>query len=144
MRRSPLIGQRLLLVTDDPEVTTTVLEDLADPIVGEVPVVEVAEGSAAAGLIRPGAFDLVLLDAAHAAGWSLLARTAEAGVPAIVVATSALRAEDLDAARRGGAIAYVPLDRENGIEQILDEVLAHRAAGRDPWELVLAKLGAVG
>lgn len=143
MRRSPLVGKRLLLVTEDPEVAGAVLDDLADPIVGEVPVVEVAGGTGASERIRSGALDLVLVDAAHAGGWSQLAHAVAAGVPAIVVATSGLRSRDMSASRQGGAIAYIPLDRENGIEQIVDEVLACRAAGRDPWELVLAKLGTI-
>ncbi len=144
MRASPLIGKRLLLVARDPEVVGTVLDDLADPIVGEVPVVEVAGDDEASALIRPGAFDLVLIDAADHAAWSQLARVVATGVPAIVMATTGLLSSDLNAARQGGAIAYIPLDRENGIEQILDEVLTCRAAGRDPWELVLSKLGVIG
>jgi CheY-like chemotaxis protein len=144
MRASPLIGKRLLLIANDPEVIEAIVYDLADPIVGEVPVVDVAEGDRAAELIRPDAFDLVFIDAAYAEGWSQLVRAVATGVPVIVVATAAVLPADLAAARQGGAIAYIPLDREHGIEQIVVEVLTARAAGRDPWALVLSKLGVAG
>ncbi|WP_319524472.1 response regulator [uncultured Desulfosarcina sp.] len=134
--KTQLDGKRILAVDDEADILETIQDilDMAD--------VDVAGDYAVASeKIRTGSYDLAILDIMGVNGLELLEEAVARNIPTVMLTAHAVNPDTLMASIRKGAIAYLPKETLADLDDLLEALLAARAAGKPPWKLLFDKLG---
>ncbi len=120
-------GKRILVVDDEPDV----LDSLAE-LLDACQVDQAETYDQALELLDQQPYDAAILDIMGVSGYGLLEKTAERGIPTLMLTAHALSSDDFVQSIRGGAEAYVPKDRISDIAVFLADVMEaqHRGPGR--------------
>lgn len=135
-KKAHLDGKRILAVDDEADILETI-EDILD-----MAVVDGARDYAGASeKIRNGRYDLAILDIMGVNGLVLLEEAVAKGIPTVMLTAHAVNPDTLMASIRKGAIAYLPKETLAELDQLLEDLLAAKAAGKPPWKLLFDRLG---
>ena len=127
-KKDLLDGKRILLVDDELDVLDT-LEDL-------LPMCEVVKASdfeAAEEHLESQYFDLVILDIMGVQGFELLEITTQKNITAVMLTAHALSPENAVKSYKEGAASYLPKEEMVDIASFLNDILAAKEEGRNPW-----------
>jgi CheY-like chemotaxis protein len=137
MKESILNNKRILAVDDEPDILTTLKEQLEDfPGIIFDGATSYEEGY---HLLRSWTYDLVILDIMGVRGFDLLNASVSLGFPTVMLTAHALTKEALKASIEMGARAYVPKEKMADIVPFLEDVLS--LSYRPGWKRVFEKLG---
>jgi len=123
-----LIGKKILIVDDEPDVIET-LEEL-------LPQCEVAKAlnfKEAEYLLLTEDFDIAILDIMGVEGYKLLEICKERGVPAVMLTANAFSMTDTILSFQKGAASYIPKERMNNIALYLNDILEAKGQGIHTW-----------
>jgi CheY-like chemotaxis protein len=131
-----LNGKRILAVDDEADILETI-EDLLD-----MATVETARDyESASEKIRTRSYDLAILDIMGVKGLTLLEEAVAKEIPTVMLTAHAVNPETLMTSIRKGAISYLPKETLVELDDILEALLAAKAAGKPPWKLLFDRLG---
>ncbi len=131
-----LQGKHILAVDDETDILETIID-----ILDMARVDTAADYQSASEKIQRGGYDLVVLDIMGVDGLTLLEEATEKNIPAVMLTAHAVNPEALMASIRKGAIAYLPKEKLNDLDTLLDELLSAHERGEPPWKLLFDKLG---
>lgn len=131
-----LDGKRILAVDDEADILETI-EDMLDM----ADVDSARDYATASEKIRTGRYDLAILDIMGVNGLALLEEAVARGIPTVMLTAHAVSPDTLMSSIRKGAIAYLPKETLAELDDLLEQLLAARAAGEPPWKLLFDKLG---
>ncbi len=120
-----LLGKKILVVDDEPDVLESLTEILCQCSLDTAPDFETA-----AEWLEDRDYDIAILDIMGVKGYDLLALTTRKGIPTLMLTAHALSPDNLVTSLRKGASAYVPKDKISDIQLFLEDVLEERRAGR--------------
>ena len=135
-QQSYLDGKRILAVDDESDILETI-QDILD--MAEVD--SARDYASASEKIRTGSYDLAILDIMGVNGLGLLEETVAKGIPTVMLTADAINPETLMSSIRKGAISYLPKETLVELDDLLEDLLAAKAAGTPPWKLLFDKLG---
>jgi CheY-like chemotaxis protein len=124
MKESVLKGKRILAVDDEPDVLTT----LHDEIVGACPDCQFDKATQyeqAVQKINSSAYDLVILDIMGVRGFDLLELAVSRNLPVVMLTAHALSPEALKRSYELKARSYLPKDKLGEVVPFLEDVLTH-------------------
>jgi pyruvate, water dikinase len=127
-----LVGKRILIVDDEPDILE-VLEESLTPC----DVAKASNFSSAKELLETKAFDLAILDIMGVNGYDLLEIANSKNIPAVMLTAHAFTPESLFKSMKEGAVAYLPKEEINGIDEFLIELFEAKEKGLSPlapWE----------
>ena len=113
-----LEGKKLLIVDDEQDVTET-LKDLLDMCT----IHTAADFQTAEKMLNEGEYDITILDIMGVDGYALLEIANKNGIPALMLTSHALSAEDLGKSLAGGAKAYIPKEKMTEIDVFLADLI---------------------
>lgn len=123
-----LIGKRILIVDDEPDVLDT-LEQLLS-------MCEVKKGTTfeeAKSLLENEHFDIAVLDIMGVDGYGLLEIAKEKNVIAVMLTAHALTPDHLSKSRNRGACSFIPKEKIAEIDTFLRDILEAKEKGQNPW-----------
>jgi len=123
-----LVGRRILIVDDEPDV----LETLRD-LLTMCDVVEASDFATAKALLEKESFDLAVLDIMGVEGYGLLEIANRNSVPAVMLTAHALSPQNVLRSYKGGAASYVPKDEMANIATYLNDILEAKEKGKSTW-----------
>ena len=123
-----LIGKRILIVDDEPDVLET-LEQLLDMC----DVVKASTFDEASELLENQLFDMVILDIMGVNGYKLLEIAGRKKVIAVMLTAHALSVEDTVKSYKEGAASYVPKEEMSNITTFLNDILKAKEEGKSLW-----------
>ena len=132
-----LEGKRVLLVDDEADVLDT-LEDL-------LPMCETMRASNfkdARECLETQQFDLTILDIMGVEGYRLLEIANEKGITAVMLTAHALSPDNVVKSFKEGAASYLPKEEMLNIASFLNDVLADKQTGKNPWTRWYERMGA--
>jgi CheY-like chemotaxis protein len=137
MKESILNDKRILAVDDEPDILTTLKEQLEDlPGIVFDSATSYEDGY---HLLRSWTYDLVILDIMGVRGFDLLNASVSLGFPTVMLTAHALTKEALKKSIEMGARAYIPKEKMADIIPFLEDVLS--LSYRPGWKRVFEKLG---
>jgi CheY-like chemotaxis protein len=136
MTASRLQGKQILAVDDE----TDILETITD-ILDMAHVDTATDYESGSEKIERGGYDLAILDIMGVDGLRLLEEATEKNIPAVMLTAHAVNPDALMASIRKGAISYLPKEKLNELDLLLDELLGAQERGEPPWKLLFEKLG---
>lgn len=136
MTNDSLKGKRVLIVDDEPDV----LETLKD-LLFMCSVAEASNFEDARELLERERFDIAVLDIMGVDGYELLEIAKDNNIPAVMLTANALSVQDTVRSFKGGAASYVPKEEMIHIATFLNDILAARESGKNPWGRWLERLG---
>jgi DNA-binding NtrC family response regulator len=126
--RKRLVGKRVIIVDDEPDILSALKETLDDCAVDTA-----AEFEEAQALISKRSYDVAILDIMGVRGYDLLKMTKERNIPTLMLTAHALSADDLTNSIKKGAYAYIPKEEISKIRIFLEDVLeAHEKGTMKP------------
>jgi CheY-like chemotaxis protein len=137
MKESILERKRILAVDDEPDV----LEVLEDEVKMSCPTCTFDKATTyeeAAGKLKPGAYDLVILDIMGVRGFDLLALAVNHNLKVAMLTAHALSPETLKRAFEMRAMAYLPKEKLGEIVPFLEDVLHYEYL--PGWKRLYGKL----
>ncbi len=135
MAESLLVGKRVLIVDDEPDVLETLTE-----LLSMCDLVSAASFEEAKALLEAQHFDVAILDIMGVRGYDLLKVANEHEVIGVMLTAHALSPEDLIKSHREGAASYLPKDKMSDIVSFLEDILDAKEKGRSPWERSMDRL----
>jgi CheY-like chemotaxis protein len=126
--KSLLVGKRILIVDDEPDVLET-LEDL----LSMCDVTKASTFDEAEELILNQDFDLAVLDIMGVDGYRLLEIAVERKVMVVMLTAHALSPQNTIKAYQEGAASYVPKDEMPNIDVFLNDILEAKEKGKSLW-----------
>ncbi|MFO7716527.1 response regulator [Desulfosarcina sp.] len=135
-KKAHLDGKRILAVDDEADILETI-EDILDM----ADVDGARDYAGASEKIRNGSYDLAILDIMGVNGLVLLEEAVAKGIPTVMLTAHAVNPDTLMSSIRKGAIAYLPKETLAELDQLLEDLLAAKAAGKPPWKLLFDRLG---
>ncbi len=136
MTPSHLDGKRILAVDDETDILETIID-----ILDMARVDTATDYESASDKIQKGGYDLAILDIMGVDGLTLLEETTEKNIPAVMLTAHAVNPDALMASIRKGAISYLPKEKLDELDTLLDELLSAHDRGEPPWKLLFDKLG---
>lgn len=125
---SRLVGKKVLLVDDEPDVLET-LEDL-------LPMCEVSLASSfkeAKVMLEQQPFDIAILDIMGVDGYKLLEIANEKNVIGVMLTAHAVSPESVVRSYREGAGSFVPKEKMVNITTFLNDILEAKEKGKNLW-----------
>lgn len=122
MTESALNGKRILAVDDEPDV----LDSLEELILGSAPqctIDRATTNAEAVAKMEGNRYDLAVLDIMGVDGFDLLRKTANLGIPVVMLTAHALNPETMKKSIELGARAYLPKEKLADIVPYLEEAL---------------------
>ena len=119
-----LVGKKILIVDDEPDVLETLRELLDMCLIDTAP-----NFSTAQKFLEQNAYDATILDIMGVRGYDLLELASGKGFPAIMLTAHALTSDDLVKSIKGGAQCYLPKDKISEIPSYLADVLKAKEEG---------------
>jgi DNA-binding response OmpR family regulator len=130
-----LIGKRVLIVDDEPDVLSTLTELL------DVCKIETASSfEEGKRLLEEQMYDIAILDIMGVEGFELLEVSKARNVPALML-TAAPSEERLNQSAKEGAAYFVPKDKMIEIDIFVGDVLAAIEQNKSTWEKWFSRLG---
>ncbi|MGD2098844.1 MAG: response regulator [Desulfobacterales bacterium] len=123
-----LDGKRVLAVDDE--------QDVLDTLVDLLQMCEMETATSfekARELLESRRFDLVILDIMGVDGYGLLEIATRKNIPAVMLTAHAWSPDNLVRSIKKGAVSYLPKEELANITEYLNDVLAAKKEGRDPW-----------
>ena len=123
-----LDGKRVLAVDDE--------KDILDTLVDLLPMCKMTTASSfeeASNLLDSQKFDLVILDIMGVDGYGLLKKATGKNIPAVMLTAHAWSPDNLVKSIKEGAVSYLPKEELANISDYLNDVLAAKKEGLDPW-----------
>lgn len=136
MTQSYLNGKRILAVDDETDILETIID-----ILDMARVDTATDYETGSKKIHKGGYELAILDIMGVDGLSLLEEATEKNIPAVMLTAHAVNPDALMASIRKGAISYLPKEKLNELDTLLEELLAAHDRGEPPWKLLFDKLG---
>lgn len=136
MEQSILNGKRILVVDDEPDVLTTVEEEIRYGC-PDAKIDKATTYEEAAGMLRSKEYDLAILDIMGVRGFDLLEIAVGRGLRVAMLTAHALTPEALKKSHDLGARAYLPKDKLGDIIPLLEDVFRYEY--KSGWERLLAK-----
>ena len=127
-KESLLVGKKVLLVDDEPDVLDS-LEDL-------LPMCEVVKASnfkAAKDFLENQKFDMAILDIMGVEGYELLEIATDRNIIAVMLTAHALSPDNVVKSYKQGAASYLPKEKMVDIESFLEDILRAKEEGKNPW-----------
>jgi len=125
-----LVSGKKILAVDDEKDILEVLEEM-------LPMCDVVTAQSfetARELLETQTFDIVILDIMGVRGYELLEISKKKKIPAVMLTAHAFSPENLKKSIKEGAVAYIPKEEISHIKAFLDDVLAARDKGENPWK----------
>jgi DNA-binding NtrC family response regulator len=122
-------GKKILAVDDEPDILE-ILEEM-------LPMCEVVTAKSfetARALLETQTFDIVILDIMGVSGYELLEIANKKKIPAVMLTAHAFSPNDLRKSIKEGAASYIPKEEISNIKTFLEDVLAAKKKGEDPWK----------
>ncbi len=129
MPGSMVSGKKILAVDDELDILE-VLEEM-------LPMCDVVKAKSfetARDLLETQTFDIVILDIMGVRGYDLLEIANKRKIPAVMLTAHAFSPKDLRKSIKEGAVAYIPKEEITHIKEFLNDVLAAREKGENPWK----------
>ena len=123
-----LVGKKVLIVDDEPDVLETLREllEMCD-------ITEASSFEEAKELLETQHFELAILDIMGVSGYELLEIATEKKVIAVMLTAYALTPEDVAKSHKGGAAYYIPKEEMVNIATFLNDILKANEEGKDTW-----------
>jgi len=129
MPGSLVSGKKILAVDDEPDILETLEEML--PMCD---VVTAKSFETARELLETQTFDIVILDIMGVSGYDLLEIANKRKIPAVMLTAHAFSPDNLRKSIKEGADSYIPKEEITHIKEFLEDVLAARQKGENPWK----------
>lgn len=137
-------GLRILAVDDEPDILDTIVDVLDGASVDCARSYEEA-----VALLTPAVsetpsdkkYDVAVLDIMGVDGMELLTRTAEQGIPTVMLTAHAMNPETLKESIQGGAQSYLPKEELANLPEHITDVLEAAEQGQSSWERLFNRVG---
>jgi DNA-binding NtrC family response regulator len=129
MPGSLVTGKKILAVDDEPDILEVIEEML--PMCD---VVTAKSFATARELLETQTFDIVILDIMGVSGYELLEIANKRKIPAVMLTAHAFSPDNLRKSIKEGAASYIPKEEITHIKEFLEDVLAAKKKGEDPWK----------
>ena len=137
-------GLRVLAVDDEPDILDTIVDvldgatvDCAKSYDEAVALLTPADGDEAAGK----KYDVAVLDIMGVDGMGLLSKTAELGIPTVMLTAHAMNPETLKESIQTGAQSYLPKEELANLPEHITDVLEASEQGQSTWERLFNRVG---
>lgn len=131
-----LLGKRLLIVDDEPDILQTLIE-----LLGMCKIDTAGSFEEGKKLLETVEYDVAILDIMGVRGIKLLEIARERGIPAVMLTAHALTQESLKESAELGAAYFAPKDLMSDIEAFVADVLDAQQQKRNPWVKWFERLG---
>ncbi len=123
-----LVGKKVLIVDDEPDVLETLSEllEMCD-------ITEASSFEEAKELLETQVFDMAILDIMGVSGYELLEIATRKKVTAVMLTAYALTPGDVVKSHKGGAAYYIPKEEMVNITTFLNDILEAKEKGEDTW-----------
>ena len=131
VKDNPLIGKKILVVDDEPDVLESLRDQLSMCHLTTAQTFEHARD-----LIETQPFDIAILDIMGVNGYELLDLAAKKGMVVVMLTANALSVDDTVKSFKNGAASYIPKEKMIDIEILLQDVLEAHQKGKgfmDRW-----------
>ncbi len=120
-----LLGKKVLIVDDEPDVLETLSEllEMCD-------ITEASNFEEAKELFETQHFELAILDIMGVSGYELLEIATKKKVVAVMLTAYALTPEDVAKSHKGGAAYYIPKEEMVDIATFLNDILKAKEEGK--------------
>jgi DNA-binding NtrC family response regulator len=129
MTGSLVNGKRILAVDDEPDIL-----EVLDEMLPMCDLVKAKSFETARDLLETGTFDIVILEIRGVGGYDLLEIANKKNIPAVMLTAHAFSPDNLRKSIKEGAASYIPKEEISHIKEFLDDVLAAREKGENPWK----------
>jgi CheY-like chemotaxis protein len=137
-------GLRVLAVDDEPDILETIVDVLDGATVtcarSYQDAVELLTPSDSDGPAER-TFDVAVLDIMGVDGMELLTKTADLGIPTVMLTAHALNPQALRASIENGARSYLPKEELANLAEHINDVLEAAEQGQSTWERLFNRLG---
>jgi DNA-binding response OmpR family regulator len=113
-----LLGKRMLIVDDEPDVLETLEEMFSKCLLDKAPNYEAGKK-----LLETNTYDVAILDIMGVKGYELLGIANQKGIPALMLTAHALSPENLIRSIQEGAQAYVPKDKLSELPSFVKDII---------------------
>jgi DNA-binding NtrC family response regulator len=138
MKESILNHKKLLMVDDEPDILTTLEEEILNSC-PDSKIDKATNYENAAELLKSKDYDLVVLDIMGVRGFDLLEIAVARKFKVAMLTAHALNPEALEKSHDMGAMAYLPKDKMGEIVPFLEDVLQYEY--KSGWKRLMEKLG---
>ena len=123
-----LLGKKVLIVDDEPDVLETLSEllEMCD-------ITEASSFEEAKELFETQHFELAILDIMGVSGYELLEIATKKKVVAVMLTAYALTPEDVAKSHKGGAAYYIPKEEMVNITTFLTDIFKAKEEGKNTW-----------
>lgn len=128
MEKDRLKGKKILVVDDEPDISSSIGELLPDCEVSSA-----THFNEAKHLLETRTFDIVILDIMGVSGYELLNIAKEKKAVAVMLTAHALSPDDLVRSHENGAASYIPKETMSHIATYLNDVLEAKEKGKNLW-----------
>lgn len=118
---SPLNGKSILVVDDEPDILDAISE-----LLDMCEIHTAGDYDSALNILLNDTFDIVILDIMGVNGFKLLEKSVLRGFDTIMLTAHAVTAEALKKSIKLGAVAFLPKDFINEIEEVIEDILLGR------------------
>lgn len=115
---SPLNGKSILVVDDEPDILDAISE-----LLDMCEIHTAGDYDSALNILLNYTFDIVILDIMGVNGFKLLEKSALRGFDTIMLTAHAVTAEALKKSIKLGAVAFLPKDNINEIEEVIGDIV---------------------
>lgn len=136
-KKNRLMGKRILIVDDEPDV----LETLAE-LLDECSIETAGSFEHAAEKLENDSFDLTVLDIMGVDGYKLLEIASKRKIVAVMLTAHAVSPEHVVKSFKKGASFYLPKEEMADIRSYLEDILEDLEKGKNTWGRWLGRLGA--
>lgn len=123
-----LVGKRVLVVDDEPDISDTLAETLS-----MCEVTKAYSFDQGSRLLEEHSFDIAILDIMGVRGFELLDMARRKGVIAVMLTGHALSPGNIIRSYREGAASCLPKEEMANIAVFLTDILEARGKGASPW-----------
>jgi len=130
-----LVGKKILIVDDEPDVLETLEELLGMCLIDKAPNYEAGKK-----FLDKNVYDAAIFDIMGVRGYELLRTASDRGIPVLMLTAHALSPENLIKSIKEGAKSYVPKDKLSDISDFLRDMLEARRKGTEKQAKWFGKL----
>ena len=127
-KEDPVIGKRILIVDDEPDVLETLGELLSMCKVSKAQSFDEAKK-----LLETDRFDLAILDIMGVKGYELLEVATKKNIIAVMLTAHALTTDSIVKSYKEGAAYFIPKEEMSRITEFLNAILDAKAKGKSTW-----------
>jgi CheY-like chemotaxis protein len=135
---------RVLAVDDEPDILETIVDVLdgatVDCAKSYAEAIDLLAPNNADGSPRDK-YDVAVLDIMGVDGMSLLAQTADQGIPTVMLTAHAMNPETLKASIMNGALSYLPKEELANLDTHITDVLEAVEQGQSNWNRLFNRMG---